>query len=240
MGDKVSTWRTERARKKRERRWKQKKERVRQGHEYCVRLLHAQLYDEHLQRIMTARICDVRLAGIGGSRIDALERAGVRTAYDVYHRGEQGLCQVVSIGPKLANALLEWAHTHIPDSVSINSASPGYNRRLRLLKRQHFGLQSADRSGPAPQQHSSEQSYGYRSNFSQDANDDDDTESDFDYYVVLGVPPDASKEEIRAAYRQRMHEYHPDKVAHLGSELRSLAERKAKQLNEAYEALRGS
>ena len=32
-------------------------------------------------------------------------------------------------------------------------------------------------------------------------------------------------------------EYHPDKVAHLGPELRILAERKAKEINEAYRIL---
>ncbi len=34
-----------------------------------------------------------------------------------------------------------------------------------------------------------------------------------------------------------MQEYHPDKVAHLGSELRRLAEHKAKEINAAYNAL---
>jgi hypothetical protein len=33
------------------------------------------------------------------------------------------------------------------------------------------------------------------------------------------------------AYRQRMTEYHPDKVAHLGAELRELAEREATEFN---------
>jgi DnaJ-domain-containing protein 1 len=33
------------------------------------------------------------------------------------------------------------------------------------------------------------------------------------------------------AYRQRMAEYHPDKVAHLGPELRELAEGKATEFN---------
>jgi len=58
-----------------------------------------------------------------------------------------------------------------------------------------------------------------------------------DPYVVLGVSRSASEEEIRAAYRREMANYHPDKVAHLGTELQELAERKAKAINCAYEEL---
>jgi preprotein translocase subunit Sec63 len=56
--------------------------------------------------------------------------------------------------------------------------------------------------------------------------------------IILGVDPHASMEEIRQAYRLRMSEYHPDKVAGLGPELRELAERKAKEINGAYQEAR--
>lgn len=52
--------------------------------------------------------------------------------------------------------------------------------------------------------------------------------------VVLGVQRTAKVEEIRRAYKFQMSQYHPDKVAALGSELRSLAERKSKDINAAY------
>ncbi|MBZ5610108.1 MAG: J domain-containing protein [Acidobacteriia bacterium] len=45
----------------------------------------------------------------------------------------------------------------------------------------------------------------------------------FDPYAVLGVPADATKEEIHAAHRDGMAKYHPDKVAHLGVELHEVA-----------------
>jgi DnaJ-domain-containing protein 1 len=51
---------------------------------------------------------------------------------------------------------------------------------------------------------------------------------------VLDVSPAASGKEIQAAYRKKMSEYHPDKVATLGQELRELAERKSKDIDAAY------
>ena len=58
-----------------------------------------------------------------------------------------------------------------------------------------------------------------------------------DPYEVLGVSRGASQEEVRQAYRRMMADYHPDKVAHLGPDLRKLAEAKATAINEAYRAL---
>jgi len=57
-------------------------------------------------------------------------------------------------------------------------------------------------------------------------------------YEILGIAPSASGEEIQAAYRARMSEYHPDKVAHLGEELQELAHRKALEIQQAYRELR--
>lgn len=59
-----------------------------------------------------------------------------------------------------------------------------------------------------------------------------------DPHAVLGVPRSASAEEIRAAYRARMREYHPDKVEHLGPDLKQLAHRKTLEIQRAYEKLR--
>lgn len=54
------------------------------------------------------------------------------------------------------------------------------------------------------------------------------------WHDVLGVSSDATHEQIVSAYRARMSEYHPDKVANLGPDIRALAEQKAKEINAAY------
>ena len=58
-----------------------------------------------------------------------------------------------------------------------------------------------------------------------------------DPYEILGVSSDASADEIKAAYRRQMAKYHPDKVEHLGEEFKTIAEEKAKALQEAYTRL---
>ncbi|MDJ1647528.1 DnaJ C-terminal domain-containing protein [Mycoplasma phocimorsus] len=52
-----------------------------------------------------------------------------------------------------------------------------------------------------------------------------------DFYEILGVSKDASKEEIRKAYRKLANQYHPDKNPS------KEAEDKMKEINEAYETL---
>src|ERR1700739_2085812 len=53
-----------------------------------------------------------------------------------------------------------------------------------------------------------------------------------DYYEALGVPHDASSEEIRRAYRKLARQYHPDVNKEPG------AEDRFKEVSEAYEVLR--
>ncbi|MEN3040862.1 MAG: J domain-containing protein [Bacteroidia bacterium] len=53
-----------------------------------------------------------------------------------------------------------------------------------------------------------------------------------DYYAILGVPRNASQEEIKRAYRRLARQYHPD--ANPGNKA---AEEKFKEIQEAYEVL---
>jgi len=59
-----------------------------------------------------------------------------------------------------------------------------------------------------------------------------------DPYAVLGVASDASDDEVEQAWRKRMQEYHPDRVANAAPELRDLAERRAREANAAWETIR--
>ena len=54
---------------------------------------------------------------------------------------------------------------------------------------------------------------------------------------VLQLDRPFTTEQLRAAYRQRMSQYHPDKVSNLGLELRELAETKSKEINRAFDLL---
>lgn len=64
----------------------------------------------------------------------------------------------------------------------------------------------------------------------------DQDEASVPWHEILNVAPDAGAEEIRRAYQSLMSQYHPDKVAALGPELRELCERKSKEINAAYTA----
>lgn len=62
------------------------------------------------------------------------------------------------------------------------------------------------------------------------------TQDFLDCYRTLGIGPGAKWPEIRAAYRARMREWHPDRFAAEDSH-HQLAEERAKAINEAYRRL---
>ena len=57
-------------------------------------------------------------------------------------------------------------------------------------------------------------------------------------FAVLGIDDNSTNEQIKDAYKRKVREYHPDKVAALGSDLQELAARKTIEINEAYRFLK--
>ena len=56
-----------------------------------------------------------------------------------------------------------------------------------------------------------------------------------DPYSVLGIPPGASTDEVKRAYRELAKKYHPDVNA--DNPLKHLADEKMKEINEAYDQI---
>lgn len=55
-----------------------------------------------------------------------------------------------------------------------------------------------------------------------------------DAWAVLGIAPGTPRDEARKAFRALIAQYHPDKVAHLAPEFHALAERRTRELLEAW------
>jgi DnaJ domain/Protein of unknown function (DUF1232) len=62
---------------------------------------------------------------------------------------------------------------------------------------------------------------------------------EWDPHRVLGIERSASVEEIKHAYRELASKYHPDKLEHLGEEFKVLAEKRFKEIQQAYQELTG-
>ena len=62
-------------------------------------------------------------------------------------------------------------------------------------------------------------------------------EKEYDYYKILGVGRNATKAEIKNAYKKRSLECHPDKFACAGEKIKSQKTKEFQLLNEAYSCL---
>lgn len=57
-------------------------------------------------------------------------------------------------------------------------------------------------------------------------------------YKILEIEPSATDDEVKKAYRKMAVKYHPDKVSHLGDDIRKSADEKFARVNEAYNKIK--
>lgn len=82
-----------------------------------------------------------------------------------------------------------------------------------------------------------QQSGGYSYSNSNGGNPFGYAEDKTKYYKVLGVNSDATKEEIKKAYRDLVKQHHPDKFTNVSDEEKAYHEKRMKEINEAYDKL---
>ncbi|HPI19596.1 MAG TPA: DnaJ domain-containing protein [Candidatus Kapabacteria bacterium] len=59
-----------------------------------------------------------------------------------------------------------------------------------------------------------------------------------DAYKILEINENSNIEEIKAAYKKKIKEYHPDRLSGLGAELQQIAHQKTQEINSAYNFLK--
>jgi DnaJ like chaperone protein len=114
-----------------------------------------------------------------------------------------------------------------------------YASRLQLLH-YLFGIATADRQLDRSEEEVIERISGY---MSIDPSDYSSIKAMFvrninNAYDILEITPDATNEDVKKAYRRLAIQYHPDKVAHLGEDIRKSATEKFQKLNAAYEDIK--
>lgn len=62
--------------------------------------------------------------------------------------------------------------------------------------------------------------------------------SNKNHYELLGVSISSPKEEVNAAYKNLLKQYHPDKVANMGVEIQEIAQLKTKEINFAFQKIK--
>jgi uncharacterized membrane protein YkvA (DUF1232 family) len=108
-------------------------------------------------------------------------------------------------------------------------------RYFYLLKKKREGFQKYYQSG---QNTHNDKNYKKAAGENSSRSNTQAQGSFWDPYKILEIQRGASQEDIKRAYRQLAGKYHPDKVEHLGDEFRVMAEKRFKEIQQAYQELR--
>lgn len=65
-----------------------------------------------------------------------------------------------------------------------------------------------------------------------------DKRTTLDEYVILEIDTSATDDEVKAAYRRKAMEYHPDRVANCGPEVQKEAAERFRRIHEAYQTIK--
>lgn len=114
-----------------------------------------------------------------------------------------------------------------------------YWKSLETYRRGNYNFGSANGSSTQSDYHRSEEQSSSQKQSKQRQPDDEKQpkSEESDPYEILGVPKNANKEEVTRAYRAKMAQNHPDKVATLDPALQKFATRRAQIISEAYSAI---
>ncbi|MCA1794384.1 MAG: DnaJ domain-containing protein [Desulfotignum sp.] len=121
-------------------------------------------------------------------------------------------------------------HGQLPWFFFKRSTGAGYDREPAGHNRSTTGFQTTDNG--------SGQKTGDDANRSKPGPNGSHSRTTKTAHEILGVPMDASWEEIQAAYKQQIKKYHPDKLSHLGKEFSDLASRRFLEIQKAFETLK--
>jgi DnaJ-domain-containing protein 1 len=119
-------------------------------------------------------------------------------------------------------------------AVIIGGLLLGYKIVNTLMNQKESNTQKEEKFGTESNSHEKDKKqHSHRSSINDPENKEKFIKDN--WFLILDIPESASISEISLQYKRKIREYHPDKVASLGKEIRDLAEFKSKQINSAYE-----
>lgn len=146
---------------------------------------------------------------------------GVSALYSLFVRPAEGFVLGAIVLPFALNLGFEHTARRIWNGFSV--AVAWLMGVLMRLNHEHAGRHEYQREGASR----SDETYNDRQSESYEKTP----------YYILEIPPSATREEVKKAYRAKMKHYHPDRYYGAPADVLLYVEAKTKEINGAYEAL---